>query len=268
MNKINKCDSCNNVYSHRQSQWRHIQNCNNNRIREVEQPIRKPQHLKRKNTCSAPYESETVMGTDVKQYVGSGKVHNQQHSKTLNPKFSALIDSIVDEEHSPKKKKKTIPPRVDLIAKIVVVDDDDDDDISDTDDDCSDDNCGCSDVYSRIEPVDTTGEDGRDEDKDEDEAIEEKDEDEDNGMPDPVTDPEEVLSNKIKDTKEYLIRYDKDEINKLLKKFLEVDENDDVLRLCELVETWIEKQVATEEEIPLDDIERILKKLSESSSTN
>ena len=30
MNKINKCDSCNNVYSHRQSLWRHRQNCNNN----------------------------------------------------------------------------------------------------------------------------------------------------------------------------------------------------------------------------------------------
>ena len=29
MNKINKCDSCNNIYSHRQSLWRHKQNCNN-----------------------------------------------------------------------------------------------------------------------------------------------------------------------------------------------------------------------------------------------
>ena len=31
--KLNKCDSCNNVYSHRQSLWRHKQNCNNKRIR-------------------------------------------------------------------------------------------------------------------------------------------------------------------------------------------------------------------------------------------
>ena len=83
-------------------------------------------------------------------------VQNQQHSKTLNPKFSALIDSIVDEEPSskdkpttspeslttpPAPKKKTLsinklfsvkktPPRVDLSAKV-----DDDDDITDTDDD-------------------------------------------------------------------------------------------------------------------------------------
>ena len=41
---------------------------------------------------------------------------------------------------------------------------------------------------------------------------------------------------------------------------------DDVLRLCELVETWIEKQVATEEEIPLDDIKDILRTLWKSPS--
>ena len=184
MNKINKCDSCNNVYSHRQSLWRHRQNCNNNRIRAVEQPIRKPQHLKRKNACSVPYEPETVMGTDVKQYVGSGKVHNQQHSKTLNPKISALADAILNDESStptmsdikipvnkdttptkslesmsisPAPKKKTLsinklfPPRDDLTSKV------------DGSDDCSDDN----ESYSGIEPVDMTAEDDRDDDENE-----------------------------------------------------------------------------------------------------
>ena len=39
-----------------------------------------------------------------------------------------------------------------------------------------------------------------------------------------------------------------------------------MLRLCELVETWIEKQVATEEEIPTKDIDQILGKLMRSPS--
>ena len=34
MNKINKCDNCNNAYAHRQSLWRHKQSCNNKRIRQ------------------------------------------------------------------------------------------------------------------------------------------------------------------------------------------------------------------------------------------
>ena len=92
--------------------------------------------------CKVKNKPETVMGTGVKrQYVGAGKVHNQQHNKTLNPKFSALIDTIVDGEHSPKKKKKSLPinelfpvkktpPRDDLIPKV-----DDDDGITDTDTD-------------------------------------------------------------------------------------------------------------------------------------
>ena len=75
-------------------------------------------------------------------------------------------------------------------------------------------------------------------------------------MPDPVTDPEELLANKIKETTEYLICHDKDEINKLLNKFPDSNENykDDVVHLCEVVETWIAKQVATEKEIPFDNI--------------
>ena len=82
-----------------------------------------------------------------------------------------------------------------------------------------------------------------------------------------VTDPEEVLANKIKDTVEYLIRHDKAEIKELLTKFQDYDENyeDDVVRLSQLVETWIEEQVATEKKIPFDDIEHVLWKLKTSS---
>ena len=245
--------------------------------------------------CDKTYSCRQSLWNQKKYCKGETKHHsfqsqNQQPSlsekKPVNPKFSALIDSIVDEEHSPKKKKKTLtmnelfPPRDDLTPKVDV-----DDDITDTDTDddfidnlpspkqdaeqadltaidVDDDNetendsddSDNNESYSRIEPVDMTGEDGRDEGEDDEE------------MSDPVTDPEELLANKIKDTTEYLIRHDKDEIKKLLKKFLDSDENDDVLRLCELVETWIEKQVATEEKIPLDDINRILLKLQESSS--
>ena len=79
MNKINKCDSCNNVYSHRQSLWRHRQNCNNKRIRAVEQSIKKPQ------------DHDTVATIFPEQ-----SVQNQQHNKALNPKISALTDSIVE----------------------------------------------------------------------------------------------------------------------------------------------------------------------------
>ena len=55
-----------------------------------------------KNSCKVQNKPETVMETNVKQqqYVGSGKVQNQQHSKTLNPKISALADAIIDEEPS------------------------------------------------------------------------------------------------------------------------------------------------------------------------
>ena len=53
--------------------------------------------VEQQNTCSVPYKPETVMGTGVKRQYGASKVHNQQHNKML-------IDSIIDEEHSPKKK--------------------------------------------------------------------------------------------------------------------------------------------------------------------
>ena len=50
-----------------------------------------------------------------------------------------------------------------------------------------------------------------------------------------VTDPEEVLANKIKDTVEYLIRHDRAEIKELLAKFQDYDENyeNDVIRLSQ-----------------------------------
>ena len=83
----------------------------------------------------------------------------------------------------------------------------------------------------------------------------------------PVSDPKEVLANKIKDTVEYLIRHDKAEIKELLTKFQDYDEfyENDVIRLSQLVETWIEEQVATENKIPFDDIEHVLWKLQSSS---
>ena len=82
-----------------------------------------------------------------------------------------------------------------------------------------------------------------------------------------VTDPEEVLANKIKETVEYLIRHDRAEIKELLAKFQDYDENyeNDVIRLSQLVEKWIEEQVATENKIPFDDIEHVLWKLQTSS---
>ena len=66
---------------------------------------------------------------------------------------------------------------------------------------------------------------------------------------------------------EYLIRHDKAEIEELLNKFQDYDENyeNDVVCLSQLVETWMEEQVATEIKIPFDDIEHILGKLQSSS---
>ena len=96
-------------------------------------------------------------------------------------------------------------------------------------------------------------------------SVDDQDDDE---MADPVTDPEEVLAKKIKETVEYVIQHDKEEIEELLKKILDYDKNykNEVVRLCQLVETWIKKQVATEVEIPLDDIKHLLWKLKTSSS--
>ena len=70
-----------------------------------------PRH---KNTCSVPYKPETVMGKDIKQqYVGSDKILNQQHSKTLTPKISDLVDAIINEKYEPSEKFQ----RKDLVEK-------------------------------------------------------------------------------------------------------------------------------------------------------
>ena len=65
-------------------------------------------------------------------------------------------------------------------------------------------------------------------------------------------DPEEVLENKIKNTVEYLIRHDEAEIENLLIRFKDYDDNleIDVVCLSQLVVTWIEEQVTTEKNIP------------------
>ena len=86
------CQKCDKTYSCRQSLWKHKKICKGGT-----------------NHHSVPYEPETVMGTDVKQYVGSGKVQNQQHSKTLKPKISALADAIVNEEPTSKYLPKDKP---------------------------------------------------------------------------------------------------------------------------------------------------------------
>ena len=125
------CNICGEEFSRPDSLSRHLKRKNS--------CMRKNSIVGHQNTCSVPYKSETVMRTGVKrQYranndrsvfegentipvnnggkrktfidsiitkdggLGAGKVQNQQHNKTLNPKFSALIDSIIDEEPSSK----------------------------------------------------------------------------------------------------------------------------------------------------------------------
>ena len=81
-----------------------------------------------------------------------------------------------------------------------------------------------------------------------------------------VVDPVEEKANKITECVEYLIRHDRKEIKELLGQFQDYDGvyEDDIVRLGQLVESWIEKQVATEKQIPLDDIKLVLWKLESS----
>ena len=81
---MNQCKHCGNKYSRSDNLKRH------------------------QISCKVKNKPETIIEAGIKQqqHASSGEVHNQQHNKTLNPKFSALIDSIVNEGHSPKKKKK------------------------------------------------------------------------------------------------------------------------------------------------------------------
>ena len=110
-------------------------------------------------------------------------------------------------------------------------------------------------IVEEEEPEEAS-EEGEDEKMEEDEAEDEKMEEDDN-----------ELESKISDTLEYLIRYDRREIEELLTNFEKEEEEyfeDDVIKLRKLVETWIEEEILGKESV-LDDIERMLDKLSKSS---
>ena len=91
------CQKCHKTCSSWQSLWNHKKYCKGGTKHHSFQS--QDSIVGHQNTCSVPYKPEAVMGTGVKRQYGAGKVHNQQHNKTL-------IDSIVDEEHLPKKKEK------------------------------------------------------------------------------------------------------------------------------------------------------------------
>ena len=46
-----------------------------------------------------------IAGIKQQQYVDAGEAHNQKHNKTLNPKFSELIDSIARKDIHQRKEK-------------------------------------------------------------------------------------------------------------------------------------------------------------------
>ena len=117
MNKIYKCDSCNNVYSYRQSLWKHKQNCNNKRIRAS--TVSYPDVEKRKTFIDSIITKDGGLGTDkvqIQQPRNYGTVTtifpdkrqkpvDSLHSTTLNPKILALVDAIVNEDESTISKK-------------------------------------------------------------------------------------------------------------------------------------------------------------------
>ena len=93
------CQKCHKTYSSRQSLWNHKKYCKGGTNHhsflaksQNQQPIKKP----RDHDTLATILSEK-------------REQNQQHSKTLNPKISALADSIIDEEPSSKDKPTTSP---------------------------------------------------------------------------------------------------------------------------------------------------------------
>ena len=103
------------------------------------------------------------------------------HSKTLNPKISALVDAIVNEEpisKDPDDSKTSKDPDdcsddndsgiepMDMTAKDMKFEDDDEDEDDDDDDDSDDD-----DNDSRIEPIDMTAKDDKDEDDEDSERL-------------------------------------------------------------------------------------------------
>ena len=245
MNQINKCESCNNVYSHRQSLWRHKQNCNNKRIR-------------------ADNASKSINPNQQQS------IHNQQHNKTVvNPKISALLtDAIVDDELFPPRDDLT--PKVDDNEDIADTDTDDNErkvddneditdtdtddnerkvdnneDITDTDTDNNEREDGSDDSddnksYSGIEPVNMTGEDAdgdedenkEEEDKDEDEAMEEEEEeeeDEDGSFLQKIERNLKEKTSKIDENKLYNIIFDivkyLSPIEKIINEIETLDEN-------------------------------------------
>ena len=226
------CNVCGEEFSRPDSLSRHLNRKN--------ACVRKNFIVGHQNTCSVPDKSETVMGIGVKRQYGANDdrspfagentipVNNDKKRKTSekksdNPKMSAFAKTIIDREPSSKDKSflvsLSIPPTPKTLTSNKLFP------VKKTpprvDDSAEDDN----ESYSGIEPVDMTTKDN-DEDEDEDDDYE----DDDDEMPDPVTDPEEVLPVKIKDTVEYLIRHDKAEIDKLLKNFLHSNEKGDVVR--------------------------------------
>ena len=231
--KMANCNICGEEFSRPDSLSRNLEQKNS--------CVEKNSIVGHQNICSVPDKSKTVMGTDVKRQYGIAtifpeqSVQNQLHKKALNPKISAFANAIIDEKPSSKDKPTTFleslsippapkksdklfsvkktPPRIDLSAKV-------DDDITDTDDDDIDDQPPPKQNEGQMNLTDNETEDEED-DSDEDDD----DKDDDDEMLDPVSDPEEVLAKKIKETVEYLIRHDKEEIEELLKKFPDYDEN-------------------------------------------
>ncbi len=101
------------------------------------------------------------------------------------------------------------------------------------------------------------------------EESEEQDEEKEEEEPEASGEQEDdnELESKISDTLEYLIRHDRREIEELLTNFEKEEEEyfeDDIAKLRQLVETWIEEEILGKESV-LDDIERMLDKLSKSS---
>lgn len=92
----------------------------------------------------------------------------------------------------------------------------------------------------------------------EDEEMEEEKEEEENML--------DEVESKISDTLQYLIQHDRREIEELLQFFEKTGDTyweDDVVKLRELVELWIEEEILGKETV-LDDIKNLISKLKQS----
>ena len=119
MNKINKCDSCNNVYSHRQSLWRHKQNCNNKKIRadtasypDVEK--REKKYCGKTIRCNHIQRHMNVCTKD--GGLGADKVQIQQPIK--KPRNHATAATIY-----PEKREKPVGSLYELLDELLDEDD-------------------------------------------------------------------------------------------------------------------------------------------------